>query len=422
MAHLILKIQILLIVCLISCFGFGQTDSTSIMLNEVDVMERKTGFKAKGLYDNQLVEELNVRGFTQLTIFENELNGDFWTSGDSKCVSGNLLDENDGSFLNLKWNKDIDGCDWVGFGFGWDGWMGKDMGYVFDTLALELEVRSTGSPFTNLPWAFCFEDYAGEQAWLGYNQVFLMSETISKDWTKVQIPLSLFPFEENDVNTANIKQLLIQVFAEGLVEIKHIKLVPFSKKLKQEVKANKQSNNISLDGKLDDWQHDFTTFGNGHEFAVSYTSDTVFFAFKIEDDSPLENTQTKGDLWNGDAIEIAFSTNTFANKKRKFLLLSDRHIGLNCGSDSYIWDWKEEMTVENIAYKITTSENGYVVEMAVPVTQLYQMKIESGMQLDLEIAIDLNVGDLRKKQERWNSGFSDGFHTSPQKWGVLTFE
>ena len=55
----------------------------------------------------------------------------------------------------------------------------------------------------------------------------------------------------------------------------------------------------------------------------------------------------RANLWNGDAIEIAFSTNGAADPQRKFLLLSDQHIGINCGENPYLWNWKLNQTINN---------------------------------------------------------------------------
>lgn len=402
--------------------GVNGQDTTVTNLDQVDIFGKKAGLKKVGLYDNELEEEVNVRGFTQLTIFENDLTDEFWTAGEKACINGNLEQKDGESYLKLNWNKDLDECDWVGMGFGWDGWTGKDMGYVADTLAIELVVRSTGKSFSNIPWAFCLEDYGGKQAWLGYNKSFLMSNEITTDWTRVEIPLSLFPFEENGVDLTSIKQLMVQVFAEGTIEIRHIRLIPFSKKLKKEVHAEKLSLLPKIDGELTDWLTSFTAFGSGHQFAATYSSDSLYLAIKVVDSSPRTNGQIGTNLWNGDAVEIAFSTNATADSKRKFLLLSDQHIGINSGKNTYLWDWKEDQTIYAIHYQIKLTETGYIVEMAIPFKTLYQLELVKGLQLDFEIAVDLASTSLRDSQERWNSAASEGFHTSPQKWGILIFD
>jgi hypothetical protein len=401
--------------------AFGSFAQDTLDFEAIDITGTPSVFKKVGLYDGDFQEEYNVRGYTQFSLFENSL-ADFWTSEGEMCVKGKLVEDDLANNLRLKWNKDQDGCDWVGIGLGWDGWTSKDMGYVIDTLALELTVRSLDKPFTNLPWAFCFEDYSGSQAWLGYNRSFLKADAITSEWTKVLMPLQLFPFEENDVDASNIKQLLIQLFSEGEIEIKSIELVPFSGKLKQEVTATQSKSSVNIDGSLAEWSNDFIEFSEGQKFAVNYTADSLFFAFNIVDETPQQNTRKGGDLWQGDAIEIAFSTNPTADPKRSFLLLSDQHIGINCGANPYVWDWKKDSEVTSANHKITATTNGYILELAVPTSAFYQFNPKAGTELDIEIAIDLGTTAGRDQQLHWNSGLDEGFHLSPAKWGVLILQ
>lgn len=406
----------------VSAFAaFSSVAQDTLDLDEITIQRNRSVLKKMGLYDGPMEEDYNVRGYTQLSIFEGSL-ADFWTSEGQDCVSGKLSEGANSNNLRLKWNKDQDGCDWVGFGLGWDGWAGKDMAYVIDTLALELTVRSVDQPFTNLPWAFCFEDYSGGQAWLGYNLSFLKAEAITTEWTKVRVPLQLFPFEANDVDATNIKQLLIQTFAAGEIEIQEIKLVPFSGKMKKEFIATEEKAPINIDGSLSDWQNDFVEIASGQTFSAHYSADSIYFAFNIKDATPRQNTQKGRDLWQGDAVEIAFSTNPDADPKRTFLLLSDQHIGINCGPNPYVWDWKRDSEIATANQKITATNNGYIVEVAIPTNAFRQFYPKSGMELDLEIAVDLGTNTGRDKQLRWNSGADTGFNESPSKWGEFILE
>ncbi len=378
---------------------------------------KKSLFKKKGLYDTEIEERFNIRGFTQLNIF-NESLIDFWKSEDNNCINSQLLKSSQRDILSINWNSDQSNCEWVGFGFGWDSWQSKDLGYVSDTLAIELIVRSKNNEeFTNLPWAFCIEDYSGGQAWTGYNQSYLKSEAITKNWTKIQIPLSEFPFKKNDVDFSNVKQLMIQTFATGSVELYSIKLVPCAEKKKKSIEAKLIE--IAVDGNLSDWSDaEFRSIKN-NLFATSYSSESVSFAFKVIDDSPRQNNHKEDRLWNGDAIEIAFSTNPQSAEDRNYLLLSDQHIGINCGNKPYIWNWKtnEPITEAKLSFQNTT--NGYSLEISIPYSAFRNFNPRREDVLDLEIAIDFNEGDNRKEQLRWNSGNKEGFHVSPALWGEL---
>ena len=416
MDHFNLKF-ILFFFGMVSFSSFGQD---TLELDAVQVNGTSFGFKKANLYEGVQQEEYNVRGFTQLEIFESNLL-DFWTSPGVTCITGKInqkgTDHN--PFLELKWNKDQEGCDWVGMGFGWDGWKSKDLAYVIDTLALELIVRSKGAAFTNIPWAFCLEDYSGGQAWLGYNTSFLKANNITQEWTKVLIPLQLFPFDSYEVDATNIKQLLIQVFAAGELEVSSIKLVPFAGKLKEEVRAFEGT--IQVDGVLDEWNESFLPLEK-HSFAVAYTRDELYFAFDVIDDTPRQNGQEGSNLWNGDAIEIAFSTNPNANPNRKFLLLSDQHLGINCGEHPYVWNWKTNEMMKDVRLNFSSTAQGYRVELAIPTSSFRGFNINPQESLDIEVAIDEGNEKMRNKQVRWNSKAQDGFHLNPSLWGSLSFE
>lgn len=389
-------------------------------IQEVNVLGDRSGFKKIGLYDEEPASSASIKGFTQLSIFDNDLSDEVWWTKNNSCIQVNL---NKDGVLNVGWNKDRDGCDWVGMGFGWDAWSSKDIGYIKDTIAIELEVRSAGKPFSNIPWAFCIEDYVGKQAWLGYSKSFLLGSEINSNWTKVQLPLGLFPIEENDVDLTNVKQMMVQMFAAGQIEINSIKIVPFSKKLKAEKMVLQALKSPVIDGNLNDWKSEFTAISDNSEFALNYRQDTLFVAVKVNDDTPFINDKKDGELWNGDAVEIAFSTNASADVKRKFFLLSDQHFGVNCGKQPYVWDWKENRKIDLLECKTKLSDGGYELEMAIPFKSLFNATISSETKLGFEIAIDKSGSNsLREKQIRWNSPDVEGFHLSPSKWGVLIIE
>ena len=78
MSHLYLKIASLLF---ISSFVLSQD---TLSLETIEVSVEKKGFKKLNLYDGNIDEDFNVRGFTQLSIFQESLS-DFWTT-ESKNV------------------------------------------------------------------------------------------------------------------------------------------------------------------------------------------------------------------------------------------------------------------------------------------------------------------------------------------------
>ncbi len=409
-------------ILLISTLSFGQDSIQKfVKLKDVTVMPKRKIVKPLSLYDEEIAQSYSIRGFDQLLIFDNAFSEEIWSTNSVNCISLSMKTDVKDTFLQVKWNKDQDGCDWVGMGYGWDMWTGKDMAAVRDTLAIQLMVRSTSKPFTNIPWAFGFEDYSGNQAWLGYNKSFLLAKEIGTEWTKVEIPMSLFPFEENDFDLFNVKQLIVQLFSEGTIEINSIQLVPFSRKLKEEIIVTPSKSNIQIDGESSDWKtSEFTEIVGGHQMALYYTSDVLYIGVHVKDSSALQNINKGADLWKGDAVEIAFATNTEADEKRNYYLLSDQHIGINCGAETYAWDFKRNTALNSVNYKLKPEENGYFLELALPVKEIYSKTLLSGSSFGFELAIDLgSEANVRKQQDRWNSVSTEGFHLSPSKWGRI---
>ncbi len=407
---------------LLACNSLSAQDTLKVItMDEIPVTDSRI-IKRMGLYDSYEANNTSdINGFTQLDIFKNNMSDEVWYTENPSCVRVTLNEDQENSFLDVVWNKDQEGCDWVGMGFGWDFWSSKDMGQIINVAAVEIELRSKGKTMGNLPWAFGFEDYAGGQAWTGFTKKFAPNGEITSDWTKVQIPLALFPFEEYDCDPSNIKQLIIQLFAQDAVEINAIRIVPFEGKLKEEVLSTKiPKSTIKLDGNLSEWENEFISLEKGNSFAIRNTSDSLFVAVQVNDDSPRINNQQKGDLWNGDAIEIAFSSNTSANPKRNLFLLSDYHIGVNCGTTPYLWSFSDDQAFTKGNFAIQTNKNGYSVEIAIALKDIMKRELSAGQTFGFEIAIDKgdNSG-IRTEQIRWNSSGTEGFHVNPSLWGTL---
>ena len=102
----------------------------TLLLEEVTILEKNYGFKKVGLYDEEEAKSYSIKGFSQLSIFDNDFSDEVWSTKNTACIQLNLKEDEKDKFLSVKWNKDQDGCDWVGMGFGWDMWAGKDMNFV----------------------------------------------------------------------------------------------------------------------------------------------------------------------------------------------------------------------------------------------------------------------------------------------------
>jgi hypothetical protein len=392
--------------------------------------QRVTGFKKQGLYDeDKRKTKRSIRDFTALDLYTDGISDEIWKTNDNACIAmkqGFEHPKNGSSYLTLQWDKVAGGCSWIGMGIGWDGWTGKNLSAIYDTAAIQLYVRSTSVNIYNLPLALGIEDHSNQQVWIGFSAGFIENGVITKEWTKITIPLQLFNFEDEKFDGSNVKQLIIQFEASGNIEVDAIEIVPYAGKLRNELVATKKKSNLIIDGVLDpkEWQAStFSTINKKHQVAIQYDANNLYLAFNINDPSPLINTKQGKDIWDGDALEIAFGSNPSANPKRKFYLLSDVQIGIRLNENPIIWNWKTNTLIENGTVKITPTSEGSFVEIQLPIQQICGKELNTSAIYGFEMGID--QGDEKGKrthQDRWNNPSADGFNTNPSLWGQLKLD
>lgn len=410
----------------------GRNVQDTIQLDSINVYgkQRVNGFKKQGLYDEDTRKvKKSIRDFIALDLYTDGLSDEIWKTNVTACIAmkqGFDRPKNGSSYLSIQWDKVAGGCSWIGMGIGWDGWSGKNLSAIYDTAAIQLYVRSTSVPIYNLPLALGIEDHSNQQVWIGFSAGFIENGVITKEWTKITIPLQLFNFEDENFDGSNVKQLIIQFEASGNIEVDAIEMVPYAGKLRNEIVATKKSANLKIDGSVasNEWQAStFSTINKKHQVAIQYDANNLYLAFNINDASPLINTKQGKDIWDGDALEIAFGSNPSANPKRKFYLLSDVQIGIRMNENPIIWNWKTNTPIENGHVKTTKTDKGYLVEIQLPIQQICGKELNASAIHGFEIGID--QGDEKGKrthQDRWNNPSADGFNTNPSLWGQLKLD
>ena len=180
------------------------------------------------LYDVMKSDTLDqVDGFKAVQIFSDDLGREVWVSPEKHCVKMERISQPvvEGDYsMHLTWDKVTGGCKWIGIGFGWSDWMGKDMTGI-ESAAVQLKVRAAKGRFKNLPVAFAFEDYTGIQTYCGFRASQASGEFNDFSWTTVTIPLRDFPFEKNNADLSKVKQFMIQLEGDGDIYLDDIRLV-----------------------------------------------------------------------------------------------------------------------------------------------------------------------------------------------------
>ncbi|MFM7725849.1 MAG: glycan-binding surface protein, partial [Flavobacteriales bacterium] len=276
--------------------------------------------KPLALYDSEYWPAAGpLKGLGATSIYNESISTEIWFTQNASCikVSGETGSASSGSNnMRIQWDKPGGGCDWVGMGIGWAGWSGKDFSQITTNAAIAFDVRSLTGPMKGLPWAIGFEDFNNEQAWTGFSPSMIEGKIITDQWTTVRVPLENFPFDARDVDVTAIKQVIMQFESSGTVSIDNIRIEPYQSRGRQQATLS-TIDEFSFDGSISLQDSAMTLFEvEGGKLFVGSNNEFLMIGGVIQDDSPLVNTREGKDIWNGDAVEVAFSTRSGLNPKR----------------------------------------------------------------------------------------------------------
>lgn len=152
-------------------------------------------------------------------------------------------------------------------------------------------------------------------------------------------------------------------------------------------------------------------------FKLSWDHEHLYLLANVIDPTPMRNTKTGGQLWNGDAIELFIGHED--PDRAGSLLFSDRQLLLGAKSDgepdrSHVVNAPEQPA---IPMAVVPDTGGYTLEAAIPWSAL-GIQPKDGTDLLFDIAIDDSAGDGRSRQLMWNGGSKNSSDRS--YWGRLT--
>lgn len=219
--------------------------------------------KEVSLYDYEIEQTDGINGFTSIEIFSNGGTDEVWGNKDEECnpFSFSSLDASidysaisqsskkieDTIKVDIKYDlpvvkvKDKKGieknslhlktdkpptCEWIGMGIGWDGWQGKDLSAIISNAAIEFMARVEGDPIYNIPIVFILEDYSANQCYATAGYLGIEGGKVTKEWTRVIVPLSTFSYQTNNIDLTNIKQLLLQCYDKVDIFIDEMRIIP----------------------------------------------------------------------------------------------------------------------------------------------------------------------------------------------------
>jgi hypothetical protein len=417
----------------LTLFVFGLLPSVlsaqnTVQLPQIDVVKRKGILKQQSLYPDGYGtdEPEHVGNVYAVQVFDDFLTAEVWFT-ESSCLSVTQavdVSPGDQKGLLLEWNKLQKGCpDWMGLGIGWDGWSGKDIYSILDSAALRMRVRAVKGKYNGLPLAICMEDYSDGQAWTGVTANTVDGGVVGEEWVDVILPLIEFDWNMTNANPSNVKQMIIQFEAEGAIWLDEIKIVPYKGGYRKEASlAYSEVLAPKLDGEKDAFWNNVKPFELGKDKVWMGANKTHLLVYaEIADDSPMLNPNNDENIWNGDALEIAFSSRPNLPIRRKNFLMSDQHIGLSFNSDPLAFNWRRKKPLERTQKIVKIVPGGVRIEWFIELAELGHYGFELGTDYNFEIAIDKGNGKNRTEQLRWNNPSNEGFHEDPSKWGLVRF-
>ena len=357
-------------------------------------------------------------------IYSGHITSEVWATVSEKCISVNST--KDAAYkgdlgMHIKWNRQGEGCPWLGVGFGWDNWTPKDISSIKNNGAIEFWVRMVDGERPMLPWAFGIEDYGGSSAWLGMSSNALMADKVTTEWTRVVLPFSEFNWDEQDPDLSSIKQIIFQLEADGEVYLDEIKIVPYNGGYRKRINLQTlNENDFLVDGKMGDaiWSTDTNKFGS-NQVHMALIDKYLCVAAKVIDPTPLSNPYEGQKIWDGDCFELAFSSDKNAPQTRGNYLSTDQHIGIALRKNLYAWDWRDERELKQVQMVAEKTEDGYILEAKIDLSELDVEPFIPGELYGVEIAVDHGNENGRDRQERFNEQSVAGFHINPRLWAQM---
>ncbi|MGB0431037.1 MAG: sugar-binding protein, partial [Bacteroidia bacterium] len=254
----------------------------------------------------------------------------------------------------------------------------------------------------------------------GFSANAILAEEIGEEWVKVRLPLSEFEWEAvNGANPSNIKQFIIQFEADGDIYVDDIKIVEFNGSYRKRATVNLvEKSAISIDGEIEKAWGKPAVELNNQKVYMHTDNEFLYVATAFVDQSPLQNSNDNGSIWNGDALEIAFSSAAIQGKPSPYLKSINHHFGIRLNGEPIIWDWQKQKEID-CESKITSNGNNVFYETKIPLAHFGDFNFAHGQVYGFEVAIDQGNKKGRETQMRWNSSSNDGFHQNPTLWGEM---
>ena len=189
------------------------------------------------LYSEDLTPtpEERVLSFPHRTIFSDSDNSTMFGVKEHPCKRVAFIEENSvegKDHLAVEWTQ-TESCRYIGMGFPWANYAGKNLKSLENIAALQFQLRLESGSVSKIPMFFALVDYGGKQASTKVNLLNVEGGKMDDTWRTVHIPISSFHASSKGVNLENIKELRIEFQREGHVHLDDLKIVPFEHETKK---------------------------------------------------------------------------------------------------------------------------------------------------------------------------------------------
>ncbi len=216
--------------------------------------------------------------------------------------------------------------------------------------------------------------------------------------------------------------------------------VPKIEEVKKIATAKRVTSVVKIDGKLNEWGKaipanlkDRSLLQEGISWNgpqdlsgtiyIMWDSDNLYLAASVTDNYPLVNFKRRGDIWNGDAVEVCLSTNPNADPKREAFEDGDFQIGFGTGDGKLnkpsIWIWQKKRSPEGSEIVVVKKKGGYNLEAKIPWHSFTDFRPRAGTKVSFDVALDDADKDIRKSQLVFSGDYA--FYRDPSVWGILSF-
>ncbi|MEM1057540.1 MAG: glycan-binding surface protein [Bacteroidota bacterium] len=167
-------------------------------------------------------------------IYSDQNDDTIWFQDDTNCTQGEVVSDVTHSgqrAVAVSWNRFTEGCEWAGFGVGWDNWAGKNLADILPYAAVEMQVRTQQGRMYGLPIVLTLEDYSGGMGFAYTGNGYFERYFLDEEWQSVTVPLANFDMEVENLDPTNVKQLMFELQQSGSIYVDDVKLVWYEPEL-----------------------------------------------------------------------------------------------------------------------------------------------------------------------------------------------